>query len=217
MKSMTLPITVMVLLAISSSLMVFTAFELQQLETITASVTTSVASSPEGVLPRGTPAIYGEELSISYDGVSPTDPKLADLTIAAMAQYDRSIQLTGDDLDRYINALYRIGNGISCEYCCGARSIIREDGSAACGCAHSYAMRGLAKYLITQHGDAFTDEEIVAELGKWKTLFFPTQMQTKAEVMKANGIEVTYVTLASNQYRNIEKGVAQAGQMVGGC
>src|SRR3989338_861201 len=125
-----------------------------------------------GVIPTGVPAVYGNELGISYDDVSPDDANKADRTINKLGQMDQAIQLTGNDLERYINVLYKLENGISCEYCCGARSVIFESGESACGCAHSYAMRGLKKYLITQHGDEYTDEELLEEIGKWKTLFF---------------------------------------------
>lgn len=163
------------------------------------------------VIPKGTPEIYGEELGIKYDDVSPTNQQKADAAIKTMAEYDNSITLTGDDLQRYITAVSQI----SCEYCCGAKSIIFDDGKPACGCAHSYAMRGLAKYLLTKHPNDFTNDQILEELGKWKTLFFPTQLQAKAAVLKEKGIELTYINLASNKYRGVEKGVQ--GGMVGGC
>lgn len=164
------------------------------------------------VVPAGIPEIYGAELGVNYDDVSPTDPRKADITIQTLAMLDQNIELEGDDLDRYIN----IASQISCEYCCGAQSIIFSNGEAACGCAHSYAMRGLAKYLITEHGDEYTDSEILEELGKWKTLFFPSQITAKAKILQEQGIETNYINLASNKYRGIEKGVAGSG-MVGGC
>jgi len=119
--------------------------------------------------------------------------------------------LEGDKLDRYI----KITNSISCEYCCGAQSITFPDGQAACGCAHSYAMRGLAKYLLTKHSD-MADDQILNELGKWKTLFFPDSINAKAQILKDEGIELDYINLASNKYRGAEQGNAQ-GNMVGGC
>jgi hypothetical protein len=76
-------------------------------------------------------------------------------------------------------------------------------------------MRGLAKYLITKHGDDYTDDEILEELGKWKTLFFPAQITQKASVLLDGGVELNYINLASNKYQGIEKGVS--GSMVGGC
>ena len=116
-------------------------------------------------------------------------------------------------MQRYID----IGLQISCEYCCGADSIIFSNGKAACGCAHSYAMRGLAKYLIKNHGTEFTDDEILEELGKWKVLFFPGIHETKAAVLKSKGIELNYINLASNKYRGIETGQQSSSGMVGGC
>ena len=129
-----------------------------------------------------------------------------------MANLDRTLDLEGNDLQRYIASV----SEISCEYCCGAKSIIFTNGESACGCAHSYAMRGLAKYLILNHGDTFTNANILEELSKWKTLYFPSQMQAKAQVLKDKGIEFTYTNLGSNSYRGIEKGSAGSG-MVGGC
>ncbi|HLD09772.1 MAG TPA: hypothetical protein VJB68_06965, partial [Methylophilaceae bacterium] len=171
----------------------------------------SVAANVASVSPTGMPAVYGKELGVKYDDVSTSDPKLADKTITKLGNLDRTITLTGADQTRYI----KIVSQISCEYCCGADSIIFPDGKPACGCAHSYAMRGLAKYLITKHPD-MKDDAILEELGKWKTLFFPEIMAQKAAVMKQKGIEFNYVNLASNKYRNIEKG-ATGGSMVGGC
>src|SRR3989344_203599 len=169
--------------------------------------------SASEIIPAGTPKIYGSELGISYDDVSPNDPRKADSTINVLGNIDRTVELQGADLERYI----KVVSQISCEYCCGAESIIFENGKPACGCAHSYAMRGLAKYLITNHGPEFSDDEILAELGKWKVLFFPGIHEGKAQVLESQGVDSTnYVNLASNKYRGIEKGQASGG-MVGGC
>jgi len=180
------------------------------------SSTAGTSVSQSEIIPTGIPAIYGEELQISYDDVSASNPQKADSTINVLAKIDQTESLEGADLERYINILYTLNNGISCEYCCGARAVIFEDGSPACGCAHSYAMRGLAKYLIKNHGDEFSDDEILEELGKWKVLFFPGIHEDKAKVLESNGIEVNYINLASNKYRGIEQGQASGG-MVGGC
>ncbi|MBS3171285.1 hypothetical protein J4449_01595 [Candidatus Woesearchaeota archaeon] len=196
------------------------------------------------VLPVGVPRIYGQKLGIKYDFVSSNNQQLADQTIEVLGNLDRTINLEGKNLERYVD----IVSEISCEYCCGAKSIIvrKEDvaemekniqnaittgqiteeeavkfrrtaGEAACGCAHSFAMRGLAKYLILNNGAEFTNEEILNELGKWKTLFFPEQMSAKAAVMKEKNIEFSYANLGSNRYRGIEQGATASGQMVGGC
>jgi hypothetical protein len=128
-----------------------------------------------------------------------------------MQALDTSITLSGDDKTRYIT----VASQISCEYCCGAPSIISSTGAPACGCAHSYAMRGLAKYLIVNHGSEYTDDEILIELAKWKALYFPSQSQTKAAALSAQGIPVTFINVGSNKYTGIESG--SSGGMVGGC
>jgi hypothetical protein len=168
--------------------------------------------SASEIIPTGTPAVYGKEIGVSYNDVSPSDPRLADATIAKLTRYE-DMELTDEQMERYI----KVAVSISCEYCCGAKSIIFENGERACGCAHSYAMRGLAKYLITEHPE-MSDAEILSELGKWKVLFFPEIHEQKAQVLEANGIDSTnYINLASNLYRGIEKGQTSGGSMVGGC
>ena len=205
---------------------------------------TGISSVEAAIIPKGMPEVYGKELGVSYDDVSANNPSKADQTISVLGQLDNKITLQGNDLERYVD----IASQISCEYCCGAQSIIfrREDiaalnenidaaiaagkiteneakqyrqqpGGAACGCAHSYAMRGLAKYLLTQHGSEYTNDQILEELGKWKTLFFPGGMKQKAAVLEQQGIELNYINLASNKYRGIEQGQASSGAMVGGC
>ena len=174
------------------------------------------AVSAYTVVPQGVPVIYGEELGITYDDVSPNDLRKTEETITLLGNIDRVEELEGAELDRYIDILYNQYNGIACEYCCGARSVIFSNGQAACGCAHSYAMRGLAKYLIKYHGTEFSDDEIITEVGKWKTLFFPGILEGKAQAMKSYGVEVSYINLTTNAYRGIEQGQA-SGSMVGGC
>ena len=172
------------------------------------------------VLPEGIPEIYGSELGVSYNDVSASNPQLADATMAELAKYE-DMQLNKEQMERYV----KIGSSISCEYCCGAKTLVFSNGERACGCAHSYAMRGLAKYLLTKHPD-MTDEQILNELGKWKVLFFPGVHEKKAEALKANGIDYTdenlgYIYLASNLYRGAENQATTSSsggsQMVGGC
>jgi len=136
--------------------------------------------------------------------------------MAKLTKYE-DMQLNKEQMERYV----KIGSSIACEYCCGAKTLVFSNGERACGCAHSYAMRGLAKYLLTKHPD-MTDEQILNELGKWKVLFFPGVHEKKAEVLKANGIDYTnYINLASNIYRGAENQATTSSsgssQMVGGC
>lgn len=171
--------------------------------------------------PSGIPRIYGAELGIKYDDISATDNAKADATIRKLAGFDDGITLSGDLMTRYI----AVAGKISCEYCCGVETIIFPDGKAACGCAHSYAMRGVAKYILKYHAKEFTDAEILEELGKWKTLFFPGPMTAKAEVMKVKGMPFSFSDLGSNKFRGLEtqaqttsapNSAGNAGQ-VGGC
>jgi len=169
--------------------------------------------SASEIIPKGVPEVYGKELGVSYDDVSAANTKTTEAAIGVLANLDNSITLSGDNLQRYI----KIGSEIACEYCCGAETLVFSNGQAACGCAHSYAMRGLAKYLIKNHGNEVTDDQILEELGKWKVLFFPDVHETKAAVLKSKGIELNYINLASNKYRGIETGQENGGSMVGGC
>ena len=184
---------------------------------ITGNVATGIGTvSALDVLPKGAPDIYGSELGVSYSDVSASNPQLADATMAKLAKYE-DMQLNSAQMERYV----KIGSSIACEYCCGAETLVFSNGERACGCAHSYAMRGLAKYLLTKHPE-MTDLEILNELGKWKVLFFPGVHEKKAEVLKANSIDYTnYVNLASNIYRGAENQATTSSsggsQMVGGC
>ena len=86
------------------------------------------------VMGKGIPEIYGSELGVSFDQVEPA--------LNVLKQFDptygnRKIVLTGEALQRYTS----VGLRIACEYCCGAQSLVFANGQAACGCAHSQAMR----------------------------------------------------------------------------
>ncbi len=124
------------------------------------------------VLAHGVPERYGAELNVSFDRVPES--------MEVMLKYDQTygngeIKLTGDKLKRYID----IGKKIACEFCCGAKTLVFDDGKAACGCKHSQAMRGLAAYLIEKRGAEYSDEQILRELAKWKAVYFPAAMVGK--------------------------------------
>jgi hypothetical protein len=120
-------------------------------------------------IPTGVPEVYGAELSISFDKVQES--------ISILEKFDptygiEKIELTEDEeKERYI----KIGKSIACEYCCGVEALVKDDGEAACGCAHSQAMRGLTAYLLKNHPSDYSDEAVLDELSKWKAVFFPKQ------------------------------------------
>ena len=215
----TLEKLVMGLLVVSLLVIGFNAFQISQLKNSEKGQATATAIAKDtavmqnvesntprstsfsiDVIPKGMPDIYGKELGVSFDDVSATNQQKADATIKKLGILDQQISLSGNDMQRYIS----VASMISCEYCCGVDSIIFKDGKPACGCQHSFAMRGLAKYLIKNHGDGYTNDMILEELGKWKTLFFPSKITEKAMVLQEKGIELNYINLASNKFRGIE-------------
>jgi len=132
------------------------------------------------IVSRGVPDVYGAELGVSFDGVQGS--------IDILKQFDptygnKKISLSGENLQRYV----AVGTRISCEYCCGAKAIVHPNGQAACGCAHSWAMRGLAAYLIANHGAEYSNDEILRELSRWKGMFFPKQMIQKLSTQLQGG------------------------------
>ncbi|MEK6840124.1 MAG: hypothetical protein AABX72_04215 [Nanoarchaeota archaeon] len=206
------------LIALTLGIFIFNMVRTSQLSSETETITVPQQSQQQislksgiDVTPKGVPEIYGKELGLKYDDISLQNKQKTDATINRLGTLDKQLSVQGKDLQRYI----AIVSKISCEYCCGAPGIITADGQPACGCAHSYAMRGLAKYLLLEHGDEYTDDQILEELGKWKTLFFPQQLAQKAQVLKDKGIELNYINLASNKYRDIEQGAT--GNMAGAC
>ncbi|MFB6242192.1 MAG: hypothetical protein ABEJ36_05335 [Candidatus Nanosalina sp.] len=204
-----------ILVFISLAFSGFTAYQMTQLQEEVASIQASqVSTSSKPVsLPTGTPEVYGEELGVKYQDVSRENRQRAEEVIQKFSGYE-TIQLSQSNKHRYVEILYEINGGISCEYCCEARSVITKEGESGCGCAHAAAMRGLTKYLLKNHGEEMTDRRIFTEISKWKTRFFPQQTKAKAAGLKEKSVEVTYVNLASNEYRGVS---SDKGGWVGDC
>ena len=109
------------------------------------------------VIPKGTPW-YGPEAGVSFD-----DP----ITAQRLWAGGRAIQLTADEQKRW----ERIVNSFTCDYCCGSPqnpTIITR-----CGCAHSAAAQGMAKWFIKNYGSKYSDEEIYGEMARWYALWYP--------------------------------------------
>lgn len=171
------------------------------------------------VISEGVPEIYGMEMGVDFSQVQDS--------IYRMQVYDpgygsQKIILTGDKLQRYIDVTTRI----SCEFCCGAAAIGFGDGTPACGCAHSQAMRGLVAYLIEYHGEQYTNDEVLRELSRWKGLYFPKQMIKKlADQIQSGqytpdiaslliGVDVSKI---SNTSAPLPSDIKDLPSMVGGC
>ncbi len=186
-------------------LMAFNQFQIVQFSgrvvSLPATQTGAQAQPPQSIdlaqyLPKGVPAVYGPELSVSYDDpvqslsiLSAMDADLSGPNPSGLSLYYAN--LSAEQKTRYL----KIGSSIACEFCCGVKTLVLPNGQPSCGCSHSAAMRALAKYLLTKHPAEFTDDQILSELTKWKTLFFPQQMVA----------------------RQLQPSGVQLPQMVGGC
>lgn len=109
------------------------------------------------IIPTGTPW-YGAEAGVSFD-----DP----LTAQKLWGRAQSIELSADENERW----GRIANSFTCDYCCGSPqnpTIITR-----CGCAHSAAAQGMAKWFVKNYGSKFSDEEIYGEMARWYALWYP--------------------------------------------
>ncbi len=109
------------------------------------------------VIPKGTPW-YGSEAGVSFD-----DP----ITAQNLWAKGRAIQLDAAQEERW----ERIVNSFTCDYCCGSPqnpTIITR-----CGCAHSAAAQGMAKWFVKNYGDKYSDEEIYGEMARWYAVWYP--------------------------------------------
>lgn len=121
------------------------------------------------MISTGTPE-YGDKMGVSYDDPVGAENSLADAypALKAKAKEDSVVW------DRYI-ALAAAPRGISCEFCCGIGAQgISSDGSLRCGCAHNPAVQALTLWLMMDTD--YSDAEILKEVYKFKTLWFPRNM-----------------------------------------
>ena len=166
----------------------------------------------EAVIPKGTPS-YGAALSVSYDDPVPS--------LSTLAKLERQIsleQLDSAQKARFINVTSRI----SCEFCCGAPAVTDASGRSLCGCSHAASFRGLTKWILINEGDEWTDEQILAELTRWKALYYPRNMVEKGVAAVENGLEITPAVLNDiNLLKKIKAGdsssIGDLPAMVGGC
>ena len=122
------------------------------------------------MFPTGTPD-YGSELGVSYDDPVGSLAKLSQMYRGLKAEVEQN---DPEGWQRFMNLASK-PVGISCEYCCELQTIgIDKSGNSACGCQHNPALLTVALYL-SAYTD-YTDGEILREVMKWKTLFFPKNM-----------------------------------------
>jgi len=172
----------------------------------------AVQDAIKALIPQGTPA-YGNELSVSFD-----DPVNSLNRLANLDYQTKTNSLTAEELQRFVN----IGTRISCEFCCTAPAVIDSKGRDLCGCAHAASFRGLAKYLIKNHPNDYNDEEILLELTKWKSLYYPKNMVQKAAALIQNKMPLTAdalndMALLNKLSSGDSSSIGQLPEMVGGC
>ena len=123
------------------------------------------------MIPTGTP-----EYSEALGGITFDDPIMS---MEYLAKWYRTInseikQNDPETWQRYLN-LAAAPRGISCEFCCGIGAQgITSNGNLRCGCKHNPAILALSMGLM-QNTD-YSDAEVLREVIKWKTMFFPRNM-----------------------------------------
>jgi len=121
------------------------------------------------MIPTGTPE-YGETMGVSFE-----DP-VNSLNLLKNGYYTLKEQAKADPelWNRYL-ALATEPRGISCEFCCGVGATgVTSDGTLRCGCAHNPAAHAVTLWLMLNTD--YSDAEILYEVYRWKTLWFPKNM-----------------------------------------
>lgn len=133
------------------------------------------ADSAEEVMsimfPTGTPE-YGQEMGVSFD-----DPinSLA-LLAGAYPALKHEVQNNNPEVWRRYLSLAAAPRGISCEFCCGVGPQgITSNGELTCGCSHAPAVQTVTLWLMLNKPE-YSDAEVLREVMRWKTLFFPKNM-----------------------------------------
>jgi hypothetical protein len=127
------------------------------------------------MIPSGTP-----EYSDALGGITFDDPVTS---LEYLAKWYPSLkseiqQNDPETWQRYLN-LAAAPRGISCEFCCGVGPQgITSDGRLRCGCKHNPAVQSLTLGLM-KYTD-YSDAEILREVMRWKTMFFPRNMVSLA-------------------------------------
>jgi hypothetical protein len=133
----------------------------------------SIATEQDAIavmIAQGTPD-YGEDLGVTFD-----DPVTSLETLARLYEPLKA-QVKQDDPEAFARfiTLASEPKGISCEFCCGIGPIGADKaGESRCGCSHNPGVLSVALYL-SAYTD-YNDAEIIREVMRWKTLWFPRDM-----------------------------------------
>ena len=110
------------------------------------------------MLPQGVPFYAPEGISFD-DAVGALD---------AWGKYEDTITTLPPDLQTRWQSII---DTMTCDYCCGGPMQVTI--ISRCGCAHSKAYRGLAKYLVEKYRGEYSNEQILGELQRWKSVWYP--------------------------------------------
>ncbi|MBI4452399.1 hypothetical protein HY637_03145 [Candidatus Woesearchaeota archaeon] len=183
------------------------------------------------VVPTGTPpyALEGPG-SEKIQGATFDDPITSQKVWASLLGSRRfgtenAIQLTPEEEQRW----NRIVSVFTCDFCCGGPNSVTTINR--CGCAHSYAWQGMAKFFIKYYPQ-YTDEQIMGEMTKWKGLWYPQGMiqdylvftgQQLADILTHGGsigIKQQFLQQGSGNQQQTHAQATPLDQlpsMVGGC
>ncbi|AKM83524.1 hypothetical protein A2422_01490 [Candidatus Woesebacteria bacterium RIFOXYC1_FULL_31_51] len=85
--------------------------------------------------------------------------------------YETSLKLSPEQEARYQKLITLM---MTCSYCCGEANKVTMISN--CGCAHAKAVRGFYRFMITNYGDKYNDEQLVGESHRWYALWYPKGM-----------------------------------------
>ncbi len=127
------------------------------------------------VVPTGTPSYALEGPGAEkIKGASFDDPIASQKIWASLLGSSRfgtanAIQLTSEEQQRW----KKLTSVFTCDFCCGGPNSVTTINQ--CGCAHSFAWQGMAKFFIKYYPQ-YTDEQILGEMTKWKAIWYPKGM-----------------------------------------
>ena len=127
------------------------------------------------VVPTGTPS-YAQEgpgaekiKGASFDEPIASQKIWASLLGSSRFGTANAIQLTPEEQQRW----KKLTGVFTCDFCCGGPNSVTTINQ--CGCAHSFAWQGMAKFFIKYYPQ-YTDEQILGEMTKWKAIWYPKGM-----------------------------------------
>ncbi len=134
------------------------------------------------MISQGTPD-YGNAMGITFDDPINSMNLLANNYNTVKADIRQNYP---DVWERYLNLATK-PVGISCEFCCGVGAVgITSSGELKCGCKHNPAIQALTMLLMKDTN--MDDAEVLREVLKWKSVWFPKDMVGLA--LKASGGEI---------------------------